>query len=89
MPVSRIMGARGPHPGELDSAPLMSDWLIIWHPFGTTLVLLGSPLGYANAQYNLAHMYDNSRGVPQDFVTAHMWFNISSAKAYPLCSGST
>ena len=24
-------------------------------------------------------MYDNGEGVPQDYVTAHMWFNLAAA----------
>ena len=28
------------------------------------------------AQYQFARMYREGRGVPQDFVLAHMWFNI-------------
>jgi TPR repeat protein len=38
--------------------------------------------GNASAQYNLARMYANGLGVPQDYATAHMWFNISSAKGH-------
>ena len=33
----------------------------------------------AYAQYNLGVMYGNGQGVPQDFVYAHMWFNIAAA----------
>ena len=35
--------------------------------------------GDASAQYNLGTMYDNGQGVPQDYLLAHMWSNISSA----------
>ena len=34
--------------------------------------------GYAKAQYNLALMYDNGRGVPKDYVMAHMYWNIAA-----------
>ena len=34
--------------------------------------------GDANAQYNLGAMYGNGQGVPQDYVRAHMWFNIAA-----------
>lgn len=34
--------------------------------------------GYADAQYNLGTMYYNGRGVIQDNVYAHMWFNIAA-----------
>ena len=33
--------------------------------------------GYAKAQFNLGIMYGNGRGVPQDYVEAHMWFNLA------------
>ena len=33
---------------------------------------------FANAQYNLALMYAFGRGVPQDNVYAHMWFNLAA-----------
>ncbi|TFH50820.1 MAG: hypothetical protein E4H01_01360 [Lysobacterales bacterium] len=34
---------------------------------------------HAQAQYNLGFMYQNGRGVPQDYVQAHKWFNLASA----------
>lgn len=52
---SRALGARGPRPGDLDGAPLMSDWLIIWHPFWKTLVLVGSPSGHPTCKGRLMH----------------------------------
>ncbi len=30
--------------------------------------------GYQNAQFNLAWMYENGRGVPQDYPTAMLWY---------------
>ena len=35
--------------------------------------------GNAHAQNNLGFMYDTGQGVPQDFVQAHMWFNLAAA----------
>ncbi len=35
--------------------------------------------GYIDAQYNLGIMYDNGKGVLQDYVYAHMWANISAS----------
>ena len=32
------------------------------------------------AQGNLGLMYDDGKGILQDTITAHMWFNIASAK---------
>jgi len=34
--------------------------------------------GNAFAQSGLGLMYDTGQGVPQDYVLAHMWFNIAS-----------
>ncbi len=33
--------------------------------------------GYARAQYNLGNMYCSGQGVPQDYVQAHMWWNLA------------
>jgi len=38
--------------------------------------------GNATTQYNLGLMYANGQGVPQDFVQAHMWYNLAAAKGY-------
>ena len=35
--------------------------------------------GDTRAQNNLGGMYAQGRGVPQDFVRAHMWFNVAAA----------
>jgi TPR repeat protein len=32
------------------------------------------------AQYKLGFMYYDGRGVPRDYVQAHMWFNLSAAQ---------
>ena len=36
--------------------------------------------GDADAQLNLGVMYANGKGVPQDFILAHMWFNLAAAQ---------
>jgi TPR repeat protein len=36
--------------------------------------------GDERAQYNLGVMYSYGQGVLQDYVRAHMWFNISAVK---------
>ena len=36
--------------------------------------------GDASAQYNLGQMYRNGQGVPQDYIQAHMWFNLATAQ---------
>ena len=48
-----------------------------------TAVRLIRPLaeqGDANAQYNLGVFYDNGLDVPQDRVSAYMWFSLSAAQ---------
>ncbi len=36
--------------------------------------------GNANAQGNLGLMYEKGKGVPQDYVQAHMWYNLAAAQ---------
>ncbi len=36
--------------------------------------------GDAHAQNNLGVMYFLGKGVPEDFVRAHMWFNLAAAQ---------
>ncbi|MFP6637844.1 MAG: tetratricopeptide repeat protein [Nitrospinaceae bacterium] len=43
------------------------------------LFRLAAEQGYANAQYNLGLKYAEGQGVPQDYVSAHMWFNLSGS----------
>ena len=38
--------------------------------------------GNANAQSNLGLMYEYGRGVLQDNILSHMWYNIASANGY-------
>ena len=40
------------------------------------LILPLAEQGIAEAQYNLGLMYDQGKGVPQDYALAHMWWNI-------------
>ena len=50
--------------------------------YATVLRLL-RPLaeqGHSDAQYSLGIMYNQGRGVPQDYVLAHMWFNLAASR---------
>ena len=38
--------------------------------------------GGTEAQNNLGVMYGTGAGVPQDYVQAHMWFNLSAARVF-------
>ncbi len=40
--------------------------------------------GDAIAQYNLGLMYANGRGVPRDYVQAHLWANLAAAQGNEL-----
>ena len=51
-----------------------------------TALRLWRPLaeqGFADAQHSLGVMYGNGRGVPQDYVQAHMWFNLAASRLLP------
>jgi len=37
--------------------------------------------GDSRAQYSLGALYVAGHGVPQDFVYAHMWFNLAASRA--------
>ncbi len=39
--------------------------------------------GDADSQNNLGVLYHHGQGVPQDYVQAHMWFNLSAAGLPP------
>jgi TPR repeat protein len=41
------------------------------------------------AQNNLGAMYGEGRGVPQNYVLAHMWFNLAASKGHELSLGFT
>ena len=38
--------------------------------------------GDARAQHNLGALYKNGQGVTQDYVRAHMWWNISASSGH-------
>jgi hypothetical protein len=42
-------------------------------------IIKAAEQGDAYAQYNLGVMYYNGKGVPQDYVTAYAWWNLSAA----------
>ena len=51
-----------------------------------TALRLWRPLakqGFANALQNLGIMYAWGTGVPQDYVQAHMWFNLAVSRSRP------
>ncbi len=39
--------------------------------------------GNAEAQFNLGSMYYHGYGVPQDYVQAHMWYNLAASRFPP------
>ena len=38
--------------------------------------------GMAEAQYYLGDLYGDGIGVPQDYMLAHMWYNLSALQGY-------
>ena len=46
---------------------------------------LSAEQGDANAQSNLGKVYHNGQGVPQDYVLAHMWWNICGSSGDKDC----
>ena len=38
--------------------------------------------GVANAQYELGYHYFTGLGVPQNYILAHMWFNLAASSEY-------
>ena len=42
---------------------------------------LAADQGQASAQFNLGVMYNSGDGVPQDDVSAHMWFNLAASRS--------
>ena len=44
--------------------------------------------GYAKAQYALGLVYENGTGVRQDYVEAHMWYNLAAAQGDMEASGN-
>ena len=49
-------------------------------PAGVTELRARAELGIAGAQFNLGVMYANGRGVLQDGVQAHMWYNLAASR---------
>ncbi len=43
----------------------------------------GVEQGHAAAQKNLGAMYGNGQSVPQDYVQAHMWYNLAASRFPP------
>ena len=43
------------------------------------MVCLAAEQGYADGQLMLGASYKFGEGVPQDYVQAHMWFNLAAA----------
>ena len=39
--------------------------------------------GVAEGQFLLGVMYDKGLGVPQDYVQAHMWYNLAASRRPP------
>ena len=42
--------------------------------------------GHVDSQHNLGFLYSNGKGVPQDFITAHMWYSLAASKGNDLAA---
>jgi TPR repeat protein len=59
------------------------------HHWATSMEMLRSQAaeqGDVDAQVNLGYAYATGRGVPQDYATAHMWYNLASSNGNALGS---
>ena len=43
--------------------------------------------GDAKSQFDLGFLYSNGKGVPQDYITAHMWANLAASNSNDLSTG--
>jgi TPR repeat protein len=50
--------------------------------YAKALTLFKSVARKREAQYNLGVMYANGQGVAQDYVRAHMWYNLGAISGY-------
>ena len=78
-PVEDAVAVRGDY-----DAMAAAEAAFLKHDYATAQRLM-RPLaeqGDALAQFALGAMYDNGLGVPQDYVIAHMWFNLAAASGF-------
>ena len=58
-------------------APLSTSDQLVAQDYAA--IVSSAEQGDASAQYNLAVMYDTGRGVLQDYVLAHKWYNLAAS----------
>ena len=71
--------------GEGRNADYHKGWDALYRgEYATALkwFTLSAEQGNAYAQYSLGYMYENGRGVIQDNIRAHMWYNIAASQGY-------
>jgi len=68
---SRSAQPTGAAPAIASDQPLAQDYAAIVN---------SAERGDATSQYNLGVMYDNGRGVLQDYVLAHKWYNLAASR---------
>ena len=75
---------------------MLALWTTLTRQWTTGRMLTGAPAhaqdyeatrraaeqGDAQAQYELGVMYANGQGVPQDYISAHMWLNLAAASGH-------
>jgi len=70
VPESRSVRSNGIAPLSTSDQLVAQDYVAI---------VSSAEQGDASAQYNLAVMYDTGRGVLQDYVLAHKWYNLAAS----------
>ena len=78
------LGGRFPQLAACWCAPAfrLADRLVLRLHQLTSGATAAAEQGEANARYNLGVMYGTGQGVSQDYVQAHMWFNLAASNAH-------
>ena len=63
----------------LNNCPIFWDHLTQNDKTAVKWYKLAAEQGHASAQSNLGAMYGDGQGVLQDYIRAHMWFNIAAS----------
>ena len=58
--------------------------LAVSGPTGTFSLSVPAEQEYSSAQNNLGVMYEKGQGVRQDYVQAHMWFNLAATRGHKM-----
>jgi len=68
------------------AGPLEDGWEAVSRNDYVAALRIWQPLaerGIPGGQYCLGFLYENGRGVPQDYVLAYMWLNLAASSGDP------